>query len=375
MDSNLEQKLYNIDPVFFEQAIKCQVGQMTEMNTCMYFGCQCGDGWFEPIKKFVHKVKIINEQAKQYNSKFVCSQLKEKFGQIRVYYKLSKINDNINSDHQQQIDCLANMFEDALRKVEEDCWNVCEWCGADGGRDGENLITTSGWISRICKKCSKKSIEKNTKRFDEQNHKEYQPRITLFKQGYNFLSMFCEVGFYYNNDYFNSIVEAYACSKDHKHKQLYKMIYNYSKNSSYIIYQLFTSYGFELQQNDYDLIKQITFARFTHKCNKKSLSQLLQTVGYRLSNMGRHCNNIYGYCVCDKCKNVQHKDLYAKILMQIREQLFKENNNKPDLLFWKDSSYYTYDKQNKELQKVKPVQLMKVKEKLGITDKDVKILF
>jgi len=50
------------------------------MSTCMAFGCECGDGWFEPIKKFVQKTAILNNVGKQYNIKFVCNQLKEKFG-------------------------------------------------------------------------------------------------------------------------------------------------------------------------------------------------------------------------------------------------------------------------------------------------------
>ena len=85
MNIELEEKLYNIDPIFFEQAIGCKNGLMNQMSTCMAFGCECGDGWFEPIKKFVQKTSILNNVGKQYNIKFVCNQLKEKFGQFTCY--------------------------------------------------------------------------------------------------------------------------------------------------------------------------------------------------------------------------------------------------------------------------------------------------
>ena len=90
MKKELENKLYNIDPTFFEDAIACENKEKNEMDTCMYWGCECGDGWFKPLEKFMHKVKFINELAKRYNTKFVCEQLKEKYGELRVYYKIFK---------------------------------------------------------------------------------------------------------------------------------------------------------------------------------------------------------------------------------------------------------------------------------------------
>ena len=155
MNDKLEHELYSIDPIFFEDAIACENEEKNEMDTCMFWGCECGDGWFKPLEKFIHKVKLINELAKNYNTKFVCEQLKEKYGEIRVYYKIDKINENIEAKNN-EINYLIDLFEDALKTVEDECWNVCEVCGADGGYKGENLITTSGWISRICKKCAKK---------------------------------------------------------------------------------------------------------------------------------------------------------------------------------------------------------------------------
>ena len=70
MDIKLENELYSIDPIFFKDAIKCQNGEMNEMQTCMYFGCDCGNGWFKPLKKMTQKLAEINKISKNYNFEF-----------------------------------------------------------------------------------------------------------------------------------------------------------------------------------------------------------------------------------------------------------------------------------------------------------------
>lgn len=37
MNEKLENKLYQIDPIFFEEAIACETDEMNEMNTCIAF--------------------------------------------------------------------------------------------------------------------------------------------------------------------------------------------------------------------------------------------------------------------------------------------------------------------------------------------------
>jgi len=71
------------------------------------------------------------------------------------------------------------------------------------------------------------------------------------------------------------------------------------------------------------LIKSITKSRFSDHRNKDDLANLFRTVGYEFKNMGNHCDNIYGHCVCDGCKNIEHKDLYAKILTEVRKELLE----------------------------------------------------
>ena len=371
MNKDLQNKLYDIDPIFFEKAIACENGTMNQMNTCMAFGCQCGDGWFEPIKKFVQKTHILNELGKQYNIKFVCEQLKEKFGEIRIYSSSYKIDEN--KEFETNFLKLVEMFNDALNTCERECSEVCEICGASGGYNNENIVQTSGWVSYICKKCSQKQIIEQTKRFDERNEQEYIPRITLFKQGFAFLNMFYRCHFYYNKTSYGSIIEAYICNKDIKHKHIYDML-SREKNSSYINYALFKQFGGQLLQEDYQLLKAITKARFTYVYNKNDLVDFLKTRGFLLKNMGKHCNNIYGFCVCDKCQNVEHKDLYGKILMQIREQLLNQNDKKQNDVCWKDGVYYLRNEKQQLVEKSR-IDISNYQKEHNIKDQDIKILF
>ena len=148
MDSTYEKALYEIDPDFFSEAIACTNGVLTEVDTCMAWGCECGDGWFKPLKKFVRKVKELNAMAKSYNAVFVCEQLKEKYGELRVYYSIKKYDPEKEITDIDRVNILESILFDCLQQAEKECWNVCEICGCDN-----DIITTKGYIQRICKQC------------------------------------------------------------------------------------------------------------------------------------------------------------------------------------------------------------------------------
>lgn len=330
MNEELEIKLYNIDPIFFEEAIACENGTMNETNTCMAFGCECHDGWFEPLQKFVKKVKIINNELKKYNTKIVCEQLKEKWGALTVYYCIKNIDLSLNDKVELPPPELLDMMKDAYHKAIDDCWNTCEICGADGGYDGRNLVTTStGWVSRICKKCAKERTENKTKNFDKSNNKEHIPRITWFHDEYEFLNLFHIRGFKYNNEYYNSIIEAFFANINTKNKDLYQCVgskFKDNKSSPYLIKNIANHFNLKYEDTNENrlLLKNIIKAKFNYEWNKDLKSELLETKGMHFQNMGRHCDNILGHCVCERCKDKEQKDLYAKILMEVREEFLNE---------------------------------------------------
>ena len=369
MKPQLEEKLYQIDPIFFEQAIACKKGLMNQMSTCMAFGCQCGDGWFKPIAELAKKTAILNKLGKEYNIKFVCVQLKQKWGTFTCYtqnYIVDEAKDVI------QCKSLQAMFDDAIKKCEEDCYNVCEFCGASGGYKNQNMVNTSGWIHRICRDCSQKQMIESTKMFDEKNNQEYISRITLFKQGFYFLNMAFPCSFEYKGKMYKSIIQAYISQKDVQHRSVYTTISNNMQRSAYVNYTVFKSYGGTMLEEDYDLIKDIVYNRFAYWFNRNDLQYLLKTDGYLLQEMGKHCDNIFGHCVCDKCKDKQHKDLYAKILMEVRKQLVEQNNKKRDDVAWSNDNYYIRDEKG-EFEKVSLMQFRDYQRVHNIKDDDIRI--
>lgn len=323
MNEELEIKLYKEDPDFFEEALKCLSGEMNECNSCMAFGCECGDGWFKPLLKLTRKMFLINSLAKKYNLKVICNQLKEKFGELRCYYSVQ--NTLIHDTNNPYIEIIKEMAQEAVRTCETDCWNVCEWCGADGGYNCENLITTSGWISRICKNCGKEYYFKKQKSNDKHLNIENEKRIDTFTSVYSFLNPFYKSSFKYNKNRYSSVMHAFYCMKDPEHEYIYNLLsvgdWDYK---SFDIKKVAEKYfNIKIEETDYQLLKDITYARFNYEYNTKEKQLLLETNDLKISNCGYHHDNILGICWCTDCKEKEQLDLYGKILMEVRSELIK----------------------------------------------------
>ena len=66
---------------------------------------------------------------------------------------------------------------------------------------------------------------------------------------------------------------------------------------------LANEFGVRVEENDYDLLKDIVKAKFSYEYNKNIKDELLETEGKLLQHMGKHHNNIFGHCVCEECKD------------------------------------------------------------------------
>lgn len=126
MNEELEIKLVKKYPKLFSQ-----VG-MSEQESCMAWGCSCGDGWYTILEELCEKLKDMPISF---------AQIKEKFGTLRVYFDV---------DHKRAEE-LTDEKEDALwaflREAEEKSAKTCEACGKPGkAREG-------GWIKVLCDIC------------------------------------------------------------------------------------------------------------------------------------------------------------------------------------------------------------------------------
>lgn len=125
MKTELEQQLINDFPQLFQGKDK----PPTESLMC--FGCDCGDGWYGLIREVCEQ--ITETLSKTQNSEDFCfSQIKEKYGQLRIY-----VND------------YSDEIAEILDKAEEKSATICEDCGTT-----ENVTqNTLGWISSLCPTC------------------------------------------------------------------------------------------------------------------------------------------------------------------------------------------------------------------------------
>lgn len=97
-----------------------------------YFDIECGEGWSDLLWKLCEG---IEEEIKKSNIEDFCvTQIKEKFGGLRFYF----VNGN-------------DKIRELINKAEDDSFEVCELCGAEG-----KLKKINGWFSTLCEKCRRK---------------------------------------------------------------------------------------------------------------------------------------------------------------------------------------------------------------------------
>ena len=105
----------------------------TLQNNLMAFAPECDNGWDDILEELCDKIqKLVDSEPERYKD-FEFTQVKEKFGSLRVYCNYE--DDEINK-----------LIDEACAKSER----TCEICGNPG------RITYRGtWMKTLCKKCEK----------------------------------------------------------------------------------------------------------------------------------------------------------------------------------------------------------------------------
>lgn len=92
-------------------------------QTCMCWGFECGDGWFDLIYKLCQDLTKIKDDV-------TALQVKEKFGGLRFYVGFTATNEQLR----------------LIDAAEEASYTICEVCGEPGKTRG------GGWIKTLCDK-------------------------------------------------------------------------------------------------------------------------------------------------------------------------------------------------------------------------------
>lgn len=147
MKLELEQQLVKTYPKIFSQY------GGDPKQTCMAFGFECGDGWFDLIDTICEAIQNHNEHMNRLwpNLKFrvVAVQVKEKYGTLRFY------NEFIYADGLEE--CDRDKLENYIKQVngmisfaEFMSGRICEVCGQKGSLD------RSSFPRCRCKECENK---------------------------------------------------------------------------------------------------------------------------------------------------------------------------------------------------------------------------
>jgi hypothetical protein len=106
----------------------------------------CGPGWWRPLLAALREVDIIMEKHPSFELTIL--QIKEKFGELRIYRQLQKKGHDYESaafadDSGAE---LRDQIGTILDSVVETCRSLCEVCGEPGE------LRPLGWIKTLCDK-------------------------------------------------------------------------------------------------------------------------------------------------------------------------------------------------------------------------------
>lgn len=129
-----QELLFNKYPSLFIQK------NLPKSETCMCWGIETGPGWYDLIDETCAKIiKIDKDKEVQF------TQIKEKFGGLRIYFNIYPSNKNIEYNK------LFRNVLDIINKSEIRSFSICENCGKPGKR-----VSINNWLLTLCKTCINK---------------------------------------------------------------------------------------------------------------------------------------------------------------------------------------------------------------------------
>lgn len=120
MKAELVQKFYDRWPDWFQGLTQ------SPMQSCLAFGFECGDGWFDLLWKMCEDIEELHP-----DDTFEVYQVKSKFGGLRFY-----------------IGSATNEIFDRINLAEQESYKTCEACGSK-----ESVTSEGSWVITLCKEC------------------------------------------------------------------------------------------------------------------------------------------------------------------------------------------------------------------------------
>jgi hypothetical protein len=134
-------------------------------HTCMHWGMECGDGWYDLLDTLLEKLNYISNHS---GIQVIANQIKEKFGTLRFYYS-TVVKTDLNIDP-----IVEKIIEDIVSNAEKRSAYMCENTGKGG-----YLCSKGGWLRTLSKeeadkdnyKPQNETIAKYWKALDDEIHR------------------------------------------------------------------------------------------------------------------------------------------------------------------------------------------------------------
>lgn len=117
-------------------------------KTCMAYGIECSDGWFQLLNvgmKHLQRICQISELE------LVAKQIKQKFGTLRFYYEITK-SANSNKVPIQVQERASKLIAAVISDMEDQSAFICEETGANG-----KLTKRGAWYKTLSEEKAKEA--------------------------------------------------------------------------------------------------------------------------------------------------------------------------------------------------------------------------
>lgn len=128
------KELYIKYPILFAQH------SLPETETCMCWGICCGDGWRTIIEDACQKISEVNKEYPLLRVEF--SQVKEKFGGLRLYFEIKKPAYDYTGTLGAETKALVYKVSEIVKIAEDLSYITCDVCGKPGKESGTSWIST-----------------------------------------------------------------------------------------------------------------------------------------------------------------------------------------------------------------------------------------
>lgn len=146
MNNELQNKLFELAPILYQEK------DLDVESTCMCWGFECPDTWFELLFELTIQIEKINNT---YKDKFeiIANQVKEKYGYLHFYYSVKYIDENFFNEADEILAQVNKFISDAEIKSMKICCN----CGQPATK------MSKGWIMYYCDNCFKAYFNRDDK--------------------------------------------------------------------------------------------------------------------------------------------------------------------------------------------------------------------